>query len=93
MESELGQGSEFTIRLNNRKVLTGLLEKLDLADKATEILRALDKLAKNWPVDPPIQVETGLQREAEIKKLGPKEKPNPKVAGLLAETAKKMGDK
>ncbi len=36
----------FTIRLNNRMVLTGLLERLDLADRATAILRALDKLAK-----------------------------------------------
>ncbi len=36
----------FTIRVNNRQVLTGLLEKLELADRATEILRALDKLSK-----------------------------------------------
>jgi len=36
----------FTIRVNNRRVLTGLLEKLELAGKSTEILRALDKLAK-----------------------------------------------
>ena len=40
---------EFTIRLNNRKVLSGLLERLDLADRATPILRALDKLAKIGP--------------------------------------------
>lgn len=37
---------EFTIRLNNRMVLSGLLERLDLADRATPILRALDKLTK-----------------------------------------------
>ena len=36
----------FTIRANNRRVLSGLLEKLDLAEKSTEVLRALDKLAK-----------------------------------------------
>lgn len=36
----------FTIRVNNRRLLTGLLETLDLADRATVILRALDKLAK-----------------------------------------------
>jgi histidyl-tRNA synthetase len=36
----------FTIRLNNRQVLTGLLEKLDLVDKSAAILRALDKLDK-----------------------------------------------
>src|SRR5688572_31384994 len=36
--------SDFTIRLNNRQVLTGLLEKLGLADKSVPLLRALDKL-------------------------------------------------
>ena len=41
--------SEFTIRLNNRMVLTGLLERLDLADRATTVLRALDKLGKIGP--------------------------------------------
>jgi histidyl-tRNA synthetase len=39
----------FTIRINNRMVLTGLLERLGLADRATEVLRALDKLAKIGP--------------------------------------------
>ncbi len=38
--------SDFTIRVNNRQVLTGLLERLDLADRSTAILRALDKLDK-----------------------------------------------
>jgi histidyl-tRNA synthetase len=42
--------SEFTIRLNNRMVLTGLLERLGLADRATAVLRALDKLGKIGPV-------------------------------------------
>jgi histidyl-tRNA synthetase len=41
--------SEFTIRLNNRMVLTGLLERLGLADRATAVLRALDKLGKIGP--------------------------------------------
>jgi histidyl-tRNA synthetase len=41
--------SEFTIRLNNRMVLTGLLEQLGLADRATAVLRALDKLGKIGP--------------------------------------------
>jgi len=38
--------SRFTIRINNRAVLNGLLEKLGLSDKSAEVLRALDKLAK-----------------------------------------------
>ncbi|MGL6194909.1 MAG: histidine--tRNA ligase, partial [Thermoguttaceae bacterium] len=36
----------FTIRINNRKVLSGLLEKLNLSDKSVLVLRALDKLPK-----------------------------------------------
>ena len=36
----------FTIRVNNRLVLNGLLEKLGLEERASLVLRALDKLAK-----------------------------------------------
>jgi histidyl-tRNA synthetase len=38
--------SRFTIRLNHRMVLNGLLERLGLQQRSTEILRALDKLGK-----------------------------------------------
>lgn len=44
----LGIG-EFTINVNNRLVLTGLLERFGLADKTAAVLRALDKLAKIGP--------------------------------------------
>jgi histidyl-tRNA synthetase len=40
---------DFTIRLNNRMVLTGLLETLGLADRAVTVLRSLDKLGKVGP--------------------------------------------
>ncbi|TWT96746.1 Histidine--tRNA ligase [Botrimarina colliarenosi] len=36
----------FTIRVNHRGVLNGLLETLGLSDRSTEVLRALDKLTK-----------------------------------------------
>ncbi len=36
----------FTIRVNNRRVLNGLLEKLELTDQTASILRSLDKLPK-----------------------------------------------
>ncbi len=36
----------FTVRVNNRMVLNGLLEELGLADKAKSVLIALDKLPK-----------------------------------------------
>jgi histidyl-tRNA synthetase len=39
----------FTIHVNNRQVLSGLLEHLGLADRAVPVLRALDKLAKIGP--------------------------------------------
>ena len=36
----------FTIRINNRKVLNGVLEKFDLLEKSAEVLRAIDKIEK-----------------------------------------------
>jgi histidyl-tRNA synthetase len=36
----------FTIHVNNRVILSGLLEHLGLADRAVAVLRSLDKLAK-----------------------------------------------
>jgi len=36
----------FQIRVNNRMVLNGLLEKVGLSEQSTALLRALDKLAK-----------------------------------------------
>ena len=38
--------ARFTIRVNNRLVLNGLLEKLGLSDRGSLVLRALDKLPK-----------------------------------------------
>ncbi|MCA9148996.1 MAG: histidine--tRNA ligase [Planctomycetales bacterium] len=38
--------SDFTIHLNNRRILNGLLAQLNLADQSGPILRALDKLHK-----------------------------------------------
>lgn len=37
---------DFVIRVNNRKILTGLYESLGVADKATGLLRIIDKLEK-----------------------------------------------
>jgi histidyl-tRNA synthetase len=36
----------FAIHVNNRKILNGMLEKLNLRDKSEGVLRSLDKLAK-----------------------------------------------
>jgi len=40
---------QFTIRVNHRGTLSGLLERLGLADHQTAVLRALDKLDKIGP--------------------------------------------
>ena len=37
---------DFTVRLNNRKLLTGFFESLSLAKEATDILRIVDKIDK-----------------------------------------------
>ncbi|HBE68959.1 MAG TPA: histidine--tRNA ligase [Planctomycetaceae bacterium] len=37
---------DFTIKINNRQILSGLLQKYDLSDKSVPILRCLDKLDK-----------------------------------------------
>lgn len=37
---------DFTIRLNNRKVLNGLFEKYGLSESATDVMRVIDKLDK-----------------------------------------------
>ncbi len=37
---------KFNIRVNNRKVLNGLLEKFNVADQSVTVLRAIDKLPK-----------------------------------------------
>ena len=37
---------DFQIRLNNRKVLSGLFDLLGLGDKATDVMRTIDKLEK-----------------------------------------------
>jgi histidyl-tRNA synthetase len=36
----------FSIRINNRQVLSGVLAKLELTNQSVPILRSLDKLAK-----------------------------------------------
>ena len=38
--------SDFTIRINNRKVLNGFFASLNLTNKATEVLRIIDKIEK-----------------------------------------------
>ncbi len=77
----------FTIRVNNRMVLSGLLERLELADQATPILRALDKLAKIGPdrVTEEMQATAGTNPEqaAEVLRLASLEGTNDEVLSQL----------
>lgn len=45
----LGFENKFQIRVNNRKVLNGMLDKLGLAQQSAAVLRVLDKLDKIGP--------------------------------------------
>ena len=44
--AKIGFAGGFTIHINHRGVLNGLLETLGLAEQSTHVLRAIDKLAK-----------------------------------------------
>ncbi len=62
----------FTIHVNNRAVLSGLLEKTDLAEQSVAVLRALDKLAKIGPekVSDELQASAGATPEQAKQVLG-----------------------
>jgi len=64
---------EFQIHMNNRLVLTGMLERLDLLECQVPVLRALDKLAKIGPdkvVDEMVRVAGASETQArEVLKL------------------------
>jgi histidyl-tRNA synthetase len=57
---------EFSLRINNRQVLSGLLHKLDLSEHSVPILRALDKLPKVGAeeVAKEMQTAAGVSSEA-----------------------------
>jgi histidyl-tRNA synthetase len=62
---------EFTIRVNHRGVLSGLLAKLGCAEQVAPILRALDKLAKVGPeaVVAEMQATAGASADAAAQVL------------------------
>ncbi|MFO0812318.1 MAG: histidine--tRNA ligase [Gemmatales bacterium] len=57
--------SRFCIHINNRMILNGLLEELQLADKTAPLLRSLDKLAKigRDEVSAEMQTKAGVTAE------------------------------
>ncbi len=55
--SKIGFAGEFTIHVNHRGVLNGLLQTLGLADQSTHVLRAIDKLSKIGPAKVMAEIE------------------------------------
>jgi histidyl-tRNA synthetase len=55
--SAIGIGG-FTIRVNDRRVLAGVLEECGVADRSTLVLRALDKLGKATPEQVAAELES-----------------------------------
>ncbi len=86
-----GLGFErYTIRVNNRKVLGGLLELVGLADQTSAVLRAIDKLGKVGTAG--VAVELGKTAHAtpdQIERIltfcGISGSPEAVLAGLRAE--------
>ena len=76
--ASLGVGG-FVIRLNHRQVLNGLLEKLGLAARSVEVLRALDKLPK-------------VGRDAVVAEMGTTAGASPGQAGSILDMAGMEGD-
>jgi len=68
----------FQIRVNNRLVLNGLLEKLGLGEKTAGVLRVLDKLQK-------------IGRDAVIAEMGERVGATPEQAAKLLELAQLTG--
>lgn len=73
----LGCG-EFTIRVNNRLVLNGLLEKLELTSQSVSVLRALDKLPK-------------IGRDAVLQEMTAPSDISPEQAGQVLDFAELQG--
>lgn len=85
----------FRVQINNRRVLTGVLERVELADQSVPILRALDKLAKIGPdkvaAEMSEQAGASPSQTTELLKLaaieGSSESMIEQLAGLVAGSA------
>ncbi|HVX64419.1 MAG TPA: histidine--tRNA ligase [Pirellulales bacterium] len=78
---------DFTIRVNNRMVLSGLLERLGLGDRAAAVLRALDKLGKVGPEKVAAEMEAAAgatsQQAAEVLRMAELSGGNAEVLAAL----------
>ena len=82
----------FTIRINDRRVLTGILEQIGLAERSTNVLRALDKLGKATATMVAADLEAqGVSSAASAVLLGMAELTGP-PAQVLAALETLVGD-
>ncbi len=61
--------SDFTIHINNRKILNGLFEELNLKEKVTDILRIIDKIEKIGEEAVKIELKKIDIKEEKIEKI------------------------
>ena len=82
----------FTIRVNDRRVLAGVLAALGLAGRSTDVLRSLDKLGKATPDAVRAELEShGVAPEAAAKLLSLAQLAGP-PAEVLAGLERIVGD-
>jgi histidyl-tRNA synthetase len=82
----------FTIRVNDRRVLSGVLAALGLAGRSTDVLRSLDKLGKATPDAVRAELEAhGVAPEAAAKLLSLAQLAGP-PADVLAGLEQIVGD-
>ena len=61
--------SDFTIHINNRKILNGLFEELNLKEKVTNILRIIDKIEKIGEEAVKVELKKIDIKEEKIEKI------------------------
>jgi histidyl-tRNA synthetase len=82
--SAIGIGG-FTIRVNDRRVLAGVLAECGVADRSTQVLRALDKLGKATPEQVAAELDAhGVAADVRGKLLGMAQLAGPPAAVLAA---------
>jgi histidyl-tRNA synthetase len=82
----------FTIRVNDRRVLSGVLAALGLAGRSTDVLRSLDKLGKATPDAVRVELEAhGVAPEAAARLLSLAQLAGP-PADVLAGLERIVGD-
>jgi len=83
----IGFEKNYTIRINNRMVLSGLLEKQGLAGQSVPVLRAIDKLAKIGPekvIEEMVQAANATREQAEsVLKLAELKGSNDEILAAL----------